>query len=59
MYIFISSLVSLNILFLWLLLISSKKSQSKEEKFVEDNLQMQYLKEYKNKKNRKYYFDVL
>ena len=38
------------ILFLWMLLISSSKSKSAEEKFVEDNLQMQYLKEYSKKK---------
>ena len=59
MHIFFSIILSINILFQWLLLISNKKSQTKEEKFVEDNLQMQYLKEYKNKKTRKCYFDVL
>ena len=38
------------ILFLWILLISSNKSKSNEEKFIEDNLQMQYLKEFSLKK---------
>ena len=38
------------ILFLWMVLIASNKSKSDEEKFIEDNLQMKYLKEISLKK---------
>ena len=55
MFIFISSFIVFNvILFLWMLLISSSKSKSNEEKFIEDNLQMQYLKEFVIKKRKVY-----
>ena len=47
MTIFISIIfIILIFLFLWMLLIASNKSKSCEEKFIEDNLQMQYLKEF-------------
>ena len=53
MFLFISSFILIvYILFLWMLLIASSKFKSDEEKFIEDNLQMQYLKEVANK--RKY-----
>ena len=52
MILFISGFILITfILFLWMLLIASSKSKSNEEKYVEDNLQMQYLKEFaKNKR---------
>ena len=47
MFLFISSFfIIIFILFLWMLLIASNKFKSDEEKFIEDNLQMQYLKEF-------------
>ena len=33
-------------LFLWMLLISSKKSITNEEQYIEDNLQMQFLNKF-------------
>lgn len=55
MLLFISSFIIISfILFLWMLLIASSKSKSSEEKFVEDNLQMQYLKEFEMKKKKFY-----
>ena len=52
MFLFISSFILVGfILFLWMLLIASSKFKSDEEKFIEDNLQMQYLKEFAMKKN--------
>ena len=51
MVLFISSFIFIIfILFLWMLLIASSKFKSDEEKFIEDNLQMQYLKEFVIKK---------
>ena len=51
MFLFISSFILITfILFLWMLLIASSKSKSDEEIFIEDNLQMQYLKEFSMKK---------
>ena len=51
MFLFISSFIFIIfILFLWMLLIASSKFKSDEEKFIEDNLQMQYLKEFVMKK---------
>ena len=51
MILFISGFILITfILFLWMLLIASSKSKSDEEKYVEDNLQMQYLKEFAMKK---------
>lgn len=51
MFLFISSFILIIFsLFLWMLLIVSSKSISDEEKFIEDNLQMQYLKEFAMKK---------
>ncbi len=47
MVLFVSSFIIFSfVLFLWMLLIASNKSKSCEEKFIEDNLQMQYLKEF-------------
>ncbi len=52
MLLFISSFILINfILFLWTLLIATNKLKSEEEKFIEDNLQMQYLREFAQKKN--------
>lgn len=45
MFLFISSILFFQEIFLWILLIQSKKSKTDEEKFIEDNLQMQYLKD--------------
>ena len=39
--------IILSFLFLWMLLISTKKSRTVEEQYIEDNLQMQFLKNYK------------
>ena len=51
MFLFISSFILISfILSLWMLLISSTKSKSDEEKFIEDNLQMEYLKGFSLKK---------
>ena len=51
MFLFISSFILVGfILFLWMLLIASSKFKSDEEKFIEDNLQMQYLKNFSLKK---------
>lgn len=53
MFLFISSLILIIfILFLWMLLKASSKSKSDEEKFMEDNLQMQYLKKFSMKKKK-------
>lgn len=53
MILFISSfIIIIFILFLWMLLIASSKSKSDEEKFIEDNLQMQYLKEFAMKRKK-------
>ena len=37
----------ISFLFLWMLLISTKNSRTIEEQYIEDNLQMQFLKNYK------------
>lgn len=45
MLVFISIfIISSFSLFLWMILIVSSKSRSDEEEFIEDNLQMKYLK---------------
>lgn len=50
MTIFISSIfIILIFLFLWILLISTKNSRTSEEQYIEDNLQMQFLKNYKKR----------
>ena len=55
MFLFISSFIfMIFILFLWMLLIVSSKFKSDEEKFIEDILQMQYLKEFAIKKKKFY-----
>ena len=47
MVLFISILIIfIFILFLWSLLIGSNKSKTDEERFIEDNLQMEYLKKF-------------
>ena len=51
MFLFISSFILVGfILFLLMLLIASSKFKSDEEKFIEDNLQMQYLRKFSMKK---------
>lgn len=48
MFLFISIFfIIVSFLFLWIILISVKNSRTIDEQFVEDNLQMQFLKEYK------------
>lgn len=55
MFLFISSFILVNfVLFLWMLLVASSKFKSNKEKFIEDNLQMQYLKEFALKKKKFY-----
>ena len=55
MFLFISSFILIIfILFLWVLVIASSKFKSNEERFIEDSLQMQYLKEYALKKKKFY-----
>ena len=50
MTIFISSIfIILIFLFLWILLISAKNSRTNEEQYIEYNLQMQFLKNYKKR----------
>lgn len=44
MFLFISSILFFQEVFLWILLVQSKKSKTDKEQFIEDNLQMQYLK---------------
>ena len=54
MTIFISSIfIILIFLFLWILLISAKNSRTNEEQYTEDNLQMQFLKNYKKTSSEK------
>lgn len=36
-------------LFLWTILIENKKARTDFEQYIEDNVQMQFLKEYQNK----------
>ena len=42
------------ILFLWILLVSSQKVKTDEEIYLEDILQMEYLKNYRIKHCKKY-----
>ena len=57
MFLFISSFILIIfILFLWVLVIASSKSKSNEERFIEDSLQMQYLKDFLNKRKKGYKF---
>ena len=47
MFLFISIFfIIISFLFLWTLLISNKNSKTIEEQYIEDSLQMQYLKEF-------------
>ncbi len=47
MFLFISSFFMFSfVLFLWMLLIASNRFKSDEERFIEDNLQMEFLKNY-------------
>lgn len=48
MVLFISGFLFLQWIFLWVLLFQSKKSVTDEEQFLEDNLQMEYLRRYYN-----------
>ena len=51
MFLFISNFILICfILFLWMLLVATSKFKSDEEKFIEDNLQMQYLRKFSMKK---------
>ena len=51
MFLFISSFILIIVsLFLWMLLVATSKFKSDEEKFIEDNLQMQYLRKFSMKK---------
>lgn len=51
MFLFISSFILIIfVLFLWMLMIASSRFKSDDERFIEDNLQMQYLKEFAIKK---------
>ena len=44
MFLFISSFILIIfVLFLWMLMIASSRFKSDDERFIEDNLQMQYL----------------
>ena len=48
MFLFISiNFVITFSLFLWMLLISTKNFKTFEEQYIEDNMQMQFLKKYK------------
>ncbi len=38
--------IIISILFLWMLLISTKNLRTNKEQYIEDNLQMQFLKEF-------------
>ena len=42
--------IIMSFLFLWILLISAKISRTVEEQYIEDNLQMEFLKNYKKTK---------
>ena len=51
MFLFISTFILIIfVLFLWMLMIASSRFKSDDERFIEDNLQMQYLKEFAIKK---------
>ena len=52
MFLFISIIFIITFsLFLWMLLISSKKSITNEEQYIEDNLQMQFLNKFATTEN--------
>ena len=40
--------IIISFLFLWMLLISTKNSRTIEEQYIEDELQMQFLRNYNN-----------
>lgn len=52
MFLFISCILFFQPVLLWILLIQYKKSETNEEKFIEDNLQMEYLREFQNRKSK-------
>lgn len=52
MFLFISCILFFQPVLLWILLIQYKKSETNEEKFIEDNLQMKYLREFQNRKSK-------
>lgn len=49
MFLFISVILFFQEIILWILLIQNKKSRTDEEQFIEDNLQMEYLREFLNR----------
>ena len=52
MFLFISIIFIITFsLFLWMLLISSKKSITNEAQYIEDNLQMQFLNKFATTEN--------
>ncbi len=52
MFLFISIIFIITFsLFLWMLLISSKNLITNEEQYIEDNLQMQFLKKFVTTEN--------
>ena len=55
MVLVISSFLFVQEILLWILLMQCKKFRTDEEQFIEDNLQMEYLKEFNiNNKLNKY-----
>jgi len=38
---------------LWLIILGSNRSKTNKEQFIEDNIQMEYLKKYQYEKNFK------
>lgn len=52
MFLFISIIFIIVVsLFLWILLISNKNSMTNEEQYIEDNIQMQFLKKFATTEN--------
>ncbi len=50
----ISIIININlILFVWVLLVSSQKNKTDREKYLEDIIQMEYLKNYRIKHCKK------
>lgn len=52
MFFLISVILFFQEIFLWVLLIQYKKSTSDEEQFIEDNLQMEYLRNFLIRKKK-------
>ena len=54
MFIFISSFISINVtLFMYIILISAQKNKTDEERYLEDIIQMEYLRNYQIKHCKK------